>query len=887
MYPLMLKKHFNDLFILLGRIVEKKDYMDENLRELCLEIIITLVEKYPSLLSKNMENSKTLIQLIFKYANEIEDSISSEWLNPKLKNNDQLIEEEKLEASISFISRLTTTFKSDNKFFGLVADIVMLYISNETHWKFKYIGYSTISRIAQDVDDIEDLTAIINRIYIDMDNINPKIKASCLFCIDSFAEDFNPVFQKYHHKIIVPKFLDLCKDTSIRIKIEALFAMELFFTDIDEEICFLYAEMILNQILTSLMNEDLQENIIEAMFNMVEKLALTCGKEFGSYGSKCLEIFTNFLSNIYRANKYKEIYGPLLNTICTIGSLCEESFIKFLPDITEFMIQMQNNVIDYNDGTLFHLQKAWNNIAFLIFDHLPEKIYGIINSCVSTLSKEPKIKISDKNSKEFDLLELFNYEKENTKIKKQKIDLNTAETADLSESLNLLSIFVQGFKDKFTPFVEVTEQKAISLLKYEISSEVRISSAYLVKDLLKNLSKFSSKEILHQKARYYITEVFTALETEVDFDVIEVFLQILKKLFKTTKLFLSVSEINAFFAKLFIIFNNVESSRIELIGKRDETENYFTEEVIKKQSNKKKQEKIYDENVDQIEEDENELQDDLDKLENDITKVENILSGFSSIYSVIFQYHKELCIEVVNKFISEYLPKYLAEGSSVFDKKMGIFIIDDMAEFLGQKIVPNLWDDIITTLFKFSSNKFCVLRQAAVYGIGGFAQFTCENYEKYRDESLKSLSYAIDMQNVDEDDDLEWNCARDNAIASLGKIIKFQGQHLDLNLWVPKWLSYIPMRYDIKEAIEQHGLLCDILLNKPELINGENNANLPKIIRILAKIYESRFSDETVDNKIKNISINIRNKPELFSFIKLAEEEAKKNIKIKIEKLFN
>merc|ERR1712032_1788022 len=93
MYPLMLKNHFNDLFILMGRIVEKKDFLDENIRELSLEIIVTLVEKYPSLLSKNMESSKTLIELIFKYANEIEDSVSSDWLNPKTKSNDELIEE--------------------------------------------------------------------------------------------------------------------------------------------------------------------------------------------------------------------------------------------------------------------------------------------------------------------------------------------------------------------------------------------------------------------------------------------------------------------------------------------------------------------------------------------------------------------------------------------------------------------------------------------------------------------------------------------------------------------------------------------------------------------------------------------------------------------------
>jgi hypothetical protein len=700
----------------MGRIAEKKDFLDENIRELSLEIIVTLVEKYPSLLSKNPENSKILLELIFKYANEIEDTISAEWLNPKLLNNDEFIEEEKLEASITFISRLTSTFKSDKKFFGLVADIVMLYLSNETHWRFKYIGYCAVSRMAQDVDDIHDLSAIIGKIVSDMNNEHPKIKAACLFCIDSFAEDFNPVFQKYHHKEIVPKCISLFNDNTIRIRLEALFTLELFFTDIEDEICLIYVENILNEILQSLMKGDLPSNIIEAMLGMIEKISLTCGKLFDPYSTKCLEIFTNFLSKAFKANTQKEIYAPLLSTICTIGSLCETNFLKFLPDVTDFMILLQDNVTDFNDGNLFHLQKAWNNIAFLIFDHFPEKIPGIITSCVATLSKEPKIKISEKASNEFDLQELFNSANESAKINKKKVDLNTAETADLSESLNLLSIFVQGFKDKFTLFVPQTEEKSLSLLRYQISSEVRISSAYLLKDLLKNISKFSSKEILHQKAKIYITEVFSALETETDFEVIEVFLQILQKLFKTTKLFLSVNEINSFFVKLFAIFNSVENSRIELIGKRNETENVFTEDVIKKQ--KKKPLKELDENGDFIEDEGVELQDDLDKIENDITKVENILTGFSSIYSIIFKFHKDLCMEVVNKLIADYLPKYLAEGSSVFDKKMGIFILDDIAEFLGQGIVPKIWDEIILTLIKFSGNKLCVLRQAAVYGIG-------------------------------------------------------------------------------------------------------------------------------------------------------------------------
>ncbi len=73
-YKMFLKKHFSDLFILLCKIIEKTDYCDEHIRELCFEILVTMIEHYPSLLSKDEEKSKFLIQLIFKYADEMEKS---------------------------------------------------------------------------------------------------------------------------------------------------------------------------------------------------------------------------------------------------------------------------------------------------------------------------------------------------------------------------------------------------------------------------------------------------------------------------------------------------------------------------------------------------------------------------------------------------------------------------------------------------------------------------------------------------------------------------------------------------------------------------------------------------------------------------------------------
>ena len=56
--------------------------------------------------------------------------------------------------------------------------------------------------------------------------------------------------------------------------------------------------------------------------------------------------------------------------------------------------------------------------------------------------------------------------------------------------------------------------------------------------------------------------------------------------------------------------------------------------------------------------------------------------------------------------------------------KFGIFLIDDMVEFLGYNRLKDNWLHFGKVLTQFSQEKSCVLRQAACYGLGIFAEKT-------------------------------------------------------------------------------------------------------------------------------------------------------------------
>ena len=244
-------------------------------------------------------------------------------------------------------------------------------------------------------------------------------------------------------------------------------------------------------------------------------------------------------------------------------------------------------------------------------------------------------------------------------------------------------------------------------------------------------------------------------------------------------------------------------------------------------------------------------------------------------------------MEIAKKMVSDVLPKYFQEDASNFEKKMGLFIMDDMVEFLGQELLGQIWPDISKTLMTYVVHPACEIRQAASYGLGEFIKHTNVDYNKYAENILTTLYKGLEINSDGEKND-EYQSAQDNVVTAIGKLIKHRGkEYTNLKQIIEKWLNNLPIKGDISESAGQHDLLCDIVLQSPDMIFGDNNSNLPKIIRIICKVYDSKYSNKEVDEKIKKIIEGIKQNNSLMAFIPSAKETASKKVKARIEKYFS
>lgn len=176
--------------------------------------------------------------------------------------------------------------------------------------------------------------------------------------------------------------------------------------------------------------------------------------------------------------------------------------------------------------------------------------------------------------------------------------------------------------------------------------------------------------------------------------------------------------------------------------------------------------------------------------------------AISELIGALFKTHKEMTLNLVEYIIAQVLPKVF--GLSDGMNKFGLFLIDDMVEFLGYEILKGRWADFLIPLLKYALDKNVVIRQAACYGIGIYAQNTPPAvYQPFLERTLQTLHEAANIPKGSEKSKI-YNSCKDNAAAAMGKIIKAHGASFDPKPVLRVWLTHLPLRADKPEGCTQH-----------------------------------------------------------------------------------
>ena len=883
--PKILRKSFNDIFILMGKIVQDKE-ADDNLREISFEIIVSLIEGIPKLLEKDNEKLKLFVQNLFKYAMELDQTIDDEWLNPNRNTyiSDEFIPEQKLDEASSLLTRLFEHV-DEEKLLKITSENIIELIkhSSDEQWKYKYIAYITIAEIAEYIKDIATIEKLIKMIINDLFNKNLKVQYASLYCIAELSDEHNPDFQNTYHEQIVPNLIKLLGESKcLRVQLEICDALTMFVEHLDESSSAKYLQSSLDVLFNIFIKseDECPPALKEGILDVVKEFMNASEEEFKKYSKKCFEILLEYLGKILNQNINRNLVGPLLEIISEIGPLCPELFKNYLITLVDTLIQINKNMPNFKENIANYLMSTWEKLIPPLKENNKDKIPFIVNSLIELLQKPPEMSISSNPEQKIDVHQFFSEDKK--KKEKQKVELKTSETEEFETFVEILNLFLSECPELYsTSQIEVLYPIITKLLKYpnnDIKSEIsKVFSNCIIILVKTNIDK----NIIDSTSKQYISNIVEQLMKETDYSLIVAYVDSIKEIIKSTKLFLNTNEINELSKKILEVFNKAEKGRESLVKQKDATEKEFEEEK------KTGDNKIYSDDED----DDKTQEEVIEDIKDQISEVESVLTSLSDFFGALFETHKELSLELVEKIIKEYLPIYFKEDSSNFEKTLGLLLVDDMAEFLQQGLLKNIWGDILNIMLKYSSHPHYEVRNAACYGLGVFSQFTTENFLNYGNSIINAVIEVINKQvdkSLSKTDRENLKFARDNAVSALGKVIKYHGQEYpnELDNLIDKWINALPITQDKEEGKINNKFLLDILMKEPNKVLGQNNKNLGQIIITLSMGYQTDSSDDDMDKNIESFATGVKNNENYAAILKETVEKQKGKCQNRIKSLF-
>ena len=827
------------------------------------------MEIKPNLFHSDKNNSQLLYQfleMIFNYALEFDKTYDQSWETPKgniYTNNIEDCIDEKLNFSLSVINRIIEYMSVDNCEKDLKN---ILEKCLQKTWEYQYFALLVLASYSENDEEITKVENIFKLIFNCTSSPEAKLRFSAVHCIHTFSINYNPSFQTQTIKEVIPLLENLLKkETILRIQCEILATIISFIQFTTSDALKPYVKELFELLFIIFNQKNIPVIIRKLDLEAILEIIMTMEEEISPYGEVAFDFIINYFVESYKNKSNQVLYGVLIECITSLGIYVSEKYKKVIPDILNCIIEI---VKGFNTDKIEPIRADLTNSLERLLPVLQENYNNLLPNLIETvltlIKLRPKVSISISPNEQFDVNKLLLEEDEKDEKIKEK-HIQTSETEDLATSLSLLNTIIESIGDDFLQYVDKVETEVVQLISYKADPKVRIKSSKILPNLLLPIN---NKELKIKKGKHYISLLISAIQKETLNHACEKLFFSLNKVIENSGQILNKNELNELFDKITGFFANLKIKRNNLI------------------SNKKVK---LERHKDDDEDDEN-LEDVKDQ---EIKEIEDIQSEISDNIGLLLKTHKQISDEIIIKIMKDIIPSY-TNSNNLFEIKMGLFIADDLIEFIGQDMLGNEnWSLMYNIISKLVVNKDTSIRQAAAYGIGNFAKYTTKNFDNYFKGLIDSLNNAMNInkgEDDEEDEDEEYNSfgmSFDNMVAAIGKIINYQFNSKNvqetLNELINKWIMNLPIKYDDTEQEQQHEWLVDLFLVKRQLIPGNCYIHY---FGILAKIYETKSVNEIINKKIiKIFNEYVKKEEQLKQIVDKIYGSSDEIIKRKLEKL--
>lgn len=806
-YPAFFKHHATTVIGAMFQIA-KTEAVEENVRHLAMEYMVSLAESSPAMVKKIPSFVDNLFPLCMQMMVTLEDE--KEWYESFEDDDNELTD---YDVGLESLDRMSLALGGE-LVQPVAFKIIPQFLGNGSSWQHRHAGLMAIAQTAEGCSEqyenhLKDLVSFALRLFKDA---HPRVRYAAIHCTAQLCTDFSGTMQSDFHDQVVPSLLGAMDDQFAKVSSHAATAVVNFADDCEKEFIQPYLDALFTKLVILLKGgiRYAQEQALSA----ISALADCSQTLFAKYYEHIMPFLKEILDKA-TGKAERMLRARAIECVSLIGLAVGKT--TFGPDakiVMDLLMAAQQN-LEGDDPCAHHILQAWSRIARILDEDFIPYLSYVMPPLLRSAGREPDVIVTDADEDSGDAEE--GMESVTLSIKgvgDKRISIRTSILEEKSMACNMILNYCVDLKDGFAPYVEESARVMIPLLKFAYLEEIREIAANIVPELLRSIKSAVEKgrddpNKLRQLFEFSISTLMESLKMEPEVRT-------------ATTLVESLADSVTAVGKDCLSQQQIE--QVTALAKE-----LLMQSVTRREDIRKSHSEEFEDEEDQ------------EQLEEDLMIEEDFISTVGELVGSLLKTHDSFVVFFVNVIYPIYAGMLNPQLPSD-EHRIALCVMCDFVEH-GQGAAAQFMTNILPAFLNYSVDQTPEVRQAAVYGIGTSAQFSSDIVNPMVGQMIQALVKAITGEEAKQE---AFKAATANAVSALFKIVQFRSTvaGVNPNELLSIWFNALPVTGDYLEAQIVHKHFIELVQQNNPVILGQNLANLPQVLRVIANITLSELVDE-------------------------------------------
>ncbi|KAJ3075622.1 hypothetical protein HDU98_007434 [Podochytrium sp. JEL0797] len=808
--PRLFRVHLPSLIDFVATVMQNQD-LDSPTRQTAVELLIALAEARPGMIRKLPQFTQTIVPILLSWMAQIEDNES--WYTTEDLSQDDDDNDEDYVFGEQAIDRLSIAL--GGKTMLTIAFTLIPKLLGSPDWKQRHAGLLAVSVMGEGCRDqmVDSLKEVTDLVIPYLRDPHPRVRFAACNCVGQMCTDFAPTFQSEYNDVILTNLVPLMDDMSNpRVQSHSAAALVNFMEDADKHKVTPALDEIVRR-LVGLLNVE-KTYVQEQAITTIATVADCAGKNFVNYYPSIMPVLINILQNA-TDKRFRLLRGKALECASLIGLAVEkEVFSQHVQQLLQILQAIQQEPKEDDDPVASYLLVAWARVCKVIGVDFVPYLSVVIPPLIASAAVKPDMAVLDSDESEEKYPEDEGWEF--ISLGNQKFGIKTNVLEDKHTAVEMICTYARDLEEHFVPWVREVMATVVPLLNFVFHDGVRHAAASTI-PLLFNCMKRAN--VPTDQIMTFWTEVVSKL---MDFMMTEM------DPGYSSHIYATYSECLQYLGPQFLTNEQMENFVASCEKQLDE----FVKRSRERNATRK------DDDYDEEEE---------EALQQDEESDNELLAEMANAFHEIFKIANTAFLPYIQPLLPKL--KMFLTNSKDDTKHFGLCVFADLVEYCGPAAFPFAglyFESFVHAL----SSKDVDVRQAAAYSVGICASKGGPDFAPGCIAALSPLGAMILDPKAKSLDNV---MATENAISAVGKICAaFHGVGgFDASEALGYWFNAMPILNDQEEANVSYTYFLQLVESQHPSILGAGNANLGRVVQVLARALVSDLKlEEAVEKRM-------------------------------------